>query len=135
MNFLTPVAIRFGGQDWLPRYAKYVVGLDRLVLKASGGRASLPGIAGLPVLQLTVTGRTSGLPRTTALLYVGHDGRYLVAGSNWGGPTLPAWVHNLRAAGAGEVRIGGRRQRVRARQVTGPERAELWRVMVRTWPN
>ena len=58
-----------------------------------------------------------------------------MAGSNWGAPKLPIWVLNLRAAGEAEVVFKGRRTRVDARQAEGEERAALWRVMNRTWPN
>jgi deazaflavin-dependent oxidoreductase (nitroreductase family) len=135
MNVLRPVALYVGSRAWLPRLAKYVVGTDRLLIRLTRGRVTLAGLAGLPELVLIVTGRRTGLPRSTPVLYVPHEGRYLVAGSNWGGPTLPAWVHNLQAAGEAEVRIRDRRQRVRARRVRGEERARLWPVMVRTWPN
>lgn len=80
-------------------------------------------------------GRKSGEPRTTPLLCVPHEGGWLVAGSNWGAPKLPIWVLNLRAAGGGEVVFKGRRTAVDARQAEGEERAALWRVMNRTWPN
>lgn len=135
MNPLRSVAVRLGQLEWLPRFLPQIVRLDRLVLRLSGGRLMLLSLAGLPELYLTVPGRRSGQPRTTPLLYVPHRGAYLVAGSNWGSPALPAWVHNLRAAGEGEVRVGARRERVRVREVDGVEREELWRVMLATWPN
>ncbi len=135
MNFLTPVAIVVGRQKWLPRFLPQIVWLDRLIHRVTRGRFSLLSVAGLPELFLTVRGRRSGMPRTTPLLYVPHDGRYLVAGSNWGGPKLPVWVLNLRAAGEADVQIRGRRSHVTVRQVEGEERERLWRVMLRTWPN
>jgi deazaflavin-dependent oxidoreductase (nitroreductase family) len=135
MNFLTPVAIRLGRQTWLPRFLPQIVWLDRLIHRVFRGRVTLLTLAGLPELYLTVPGRKSGIPRTTPLLYVPHDGRYLIAGSNWGAPKLPVWVLNLRAAGQAEVEVKGRRRRVSVRQVEGAERDQLWRVMVSTWPN
>ncbi len=81
-------------------------------------------IAGLPNLFLTVPGRKSGVPRTTPLLCVPHEGRILIAGSYFGGPKLPVWVLNLRAAGEADIRMAARtgtspRARRSARSATG----------------
>ncbi len=139
MNLLRPVAIRVGRLSWLPRFLPQIVWLDRTFHRVTGGRLTLLSLAGLDELYLTVPGRRSGTARTTPLLYVPYDGHYLVAGSNWGAARLPAWVLNLRAAGAAQVEvhaeIRGVRHRVRAREVTGAERGRLWHLMLRTWPN
>ena len=135
MNFLTPVAIRVGRLSWLPKYLRYIVGLDKAIHRVTRGRFGLLAIAGLPQLMLTVRGRRSGALRTTPLLCVPHEGAFLVAGSNWGAPTLPAWVLNLRADHDARISHRGRDIPVHAREVAGEERDRLWRVMVRTWPN
>ena len=132
---MTPVAIAFGRQKWLPRFLPQIVWLDRTIHRLFRGRVTLLTLAGLPELYLTVPGRRSGVQRTTPLLYVPHRDRYLVAGSNWGAPKPPAWVLNLRAADTAEVDVKGRRTRVTARELEGEERAEVWEVMLRTWPN
>jgi deazaflavin-dependent oxidoreductase (nitroreductase family) len=135
MNPLTPVAIFLGRQKWMPKLLPLIVALDKFLMRLSRGKFPLLRIAGLPELLITLTGRKSGLRRTTPLLYVPHDGRYLIAGSNWGRPGLPMWVLNLQASMEAEVEIRGRREKVRARQVEGEERAELWNVMLKVWPN
>ncbi|HEU4513134.1 MAG TPA: nitroreductase family deazaflavin-dependent oxidoreductase [Nocardioidaceae bacterium] len=135
MNLLTPVAIRVGRLSWLPKYRAQIVAVDKALHRVTGGRFGLLAIAGLPQLYLTVRGRKSGIPRTTPLLCVPHEGKLLVAGSNWGAPQLPVWVLNLRANPAATISHQGRDLAVHAREVTGEERARLWQVMVRTWPN
>lgn len=135
MNPLRPVALLLGAQPWLPKFAKAVVGLDRAVQGVSKGRFTLLMVAGLPELMLSVRGRKTGLTRSTPLLCVPHEGGWLVAGSNWGAPTPPAWVGNLAAAGVAEVRYEGRSVPVTATLVTGPERDRVWQVMLGTWPN
>ena len=68
---------------------------------------------------LTVVGRRSGVERTIPFggPFV-HDGvRYIVAGRG-----LTDWVRNLRAAGAGRMRVGGRDERFRAVEVDPVER-------------
>ena len=61
-------------------------------------------IAGLPDLNLTVKGKKSGIERTTPLLCVPDGDTILIAGSYFGGPKMPLWVGNLRAAG-GEAKV------------------------------
>jgi deazaflavin-dependent oxidoreductase (nitroreductase family) len=127
--------VRIGSLSWMPKLLPQIVWVDRTMQKVSGGRVTLLDLAGLPNLNLTVTGRRSGLPRTTPLLCVPHDGGWLVAGSYFGGPDMPVWVANLRAAGEAEVEVDGEVTPVVARELEGEERAELWEVMLRTWPN
>ena len=135
MNLLRPLAIRLGRQAWLPRFSTYVVAFDRLLQRLTRDRVTLVGLAGLGSLMLTTTGRRSGQARTTPLLYVPYRDGYLVAGSNWGGPNLPAWVLNLEADPDATVAIRRRESPVRARRVVGEERAQVWELMLRTWPN
>lgn len=135
MAFLTPLAILIGRQPWLPRFGRYIVGLDTLIQRLSRGRFTLLMVAGLPELMLTVVGRRSGIARSTPLLYVPHQRGHLVAGSNWGDPKQPMWVLNLKAAGAAQVRIHGRRRQVTPRELAGEERDEMFAHMLRTWPN
>jgi deazaflavin-dependent oxidoreductase (nitroreductase family) len=134
-NPIRPVAVWLGGRAWLPRFAPYIVRLDMLIRRLSGGRISLLWFAGLPELFLTVAGRKSGLPRTTPLLCAPHEGGWLVAGSNWGQEKPPAWVGNLDAAETATVEFQGRETTVAPRRTQGAERAELWSVMLKVWPN
>ena len=135
MNPMTRLAVLVGRQSFMPRFLPQIVWLDRTIHRLTRERFSLLSLAGLPELFLTVRGRRSGEPRTTPLLCVPHEGGWVVAGSNWGAPKLPIWVLNLRAAGEAEVTFKGRHTAVHARQAEGEERAALWRVMNRTWPN
>lgn len=135
MGLLTPVAIRVGAISWMPKLLPQIVWVDTRLQRASKGRVSVLDIAGLPNLALMVAGRKSGIPRTTPLLCVPHDGGWLIAGSYFGGPNVPLWVGNLRAATTARVRFGAVDHDVSWREVEGAERAELWQVMLRTWPN
>lgn len=135
MNPFRWLAIRLGGQAWLPRFAPFIVGLDRWIQRVTRGRITLLTLTGLPELMLTVAGRKSGLPRSTPLLCVPHEGDWLVAGSNWGQPKPPVWVGNLSAAAEARVSFHGHETIVVPRLAQGAERAELWSVMLRTWPN
>jgi len=112
-----------------------IVWLDTWLQRLTRGKVTLLRLAGLPNITLTVVGRKSGIPRTTPLLCVPHEGSWLIAGSNFGGAKPPLWVNNLRAAGTADVLVDGQRFPVTAREVEGEERARLWQVMLRTWPN
>ena len=135
MGLLTPLAVRIGALEWMPRLLPQITATDKLLGRTTGGRVSLLNIAGLPNLMLTVPGRRTGVPRTVPLLCVPRDGGFLIAGSYFGGPVEPTWVANLEAAGAGELRYRGVSTEFKARQLTGDERATAWTTMIRTWPN
>jgi deazaflavin-dependent oxidoreductase (nitroreductase family) len=94
--------------------------------RVSGGRlGSKVGMA--PVLLLTTTGRKSGQPRTTPVVYLAHGPDVVLIDTNAGNERLPAWSHNLRANPEAEVEIGRQSRAVRARRAEGEERTELWR--------
>jgi deazaflavin-dependent oxidoreductase (nitroreductase family) len=108
-------------------------GLDRRLLRVSGGRFSLAP-KGARVLLLTTTGRRTGRPRTTPVMYTADGDGYLVVASNWGEPGDPAWLANLRADPAASIEVGGRRRTVTARLVMGEERVQLWAHLIDAWP-
>jgi deazaflavin-dependent oxidoreductase (nitroreductase family) len=72
--------------------------LDDVVVRLSRGRTSAPGLlAGLPVLDITTTGRRSGVARRTHLIAVPYADTLTLLGTNFGQPSTPAWVLNLEA--------------------------------------
>ena len=95
--------------------------------RRTNGRAGGRGMGRLPLLLLTVPGRSSGMPHTVPVAYIGHNGGYLVVGTGMGGSkAIPQWFVNLQAAGKGRIRIGGREHDVDARLISGAERDKLW---------
>lgn len=90
---------------------------------------------GVPTLLLTVTGRRSGRPRTSALIF-GRDGDdYLVVASMGGAPMHPQWYLNLQAHPAAEIQVRDERIAVTARTATAEVKPRLWRIMTELWPN
>jgi deazaflavin-dependent oxidoreductase (nitroreductase family) len=81
---------------------------------------------GADLLFLTTTGRKSGKTRTTPLLYLEDDGRWVVVASNGGADWEPGWWLNLKAGSPGVVEIDGVRTPVTATEITGPEREAMW---------
>ncbi|MFW0796885.1 nitroreductase family deazaflavin-dependent oxidoreductase [Gordonia sp. CPCC 205515] len=136
MGALTPLAVKIGSISWMPRYLPQIVYCDNLVQRLTRQRYGLLDIAGLPNITLRVAGRRSGVMRTTRLLAVPvEDGRWLIAGSYFGGPDMPQWVYNLRAAGEAEMSSRGHPHPVTARELDGAERSAAWERLRSVWPN
>jgi deazaflavin-dependent oxidoreductase (nitroreductase family) len=123
----------------MPKLLPQITATDKFIQRVSKGRVTILDVAGLPNLMLTVKGRKSGAPRTTPLLCVPYESGNLIAGSNFGGPKLPVWVFNVRAAEEKSERVGvrfrGRSHEAVVRELTGAERDRAWEHMIQTWPN
>ena len=128
-------AILIGSWAWVPNYLAQITAVDKFIQRKTKGSWGLVRIAGLPGLLLTVPGRKSGIPRSTPLLCTPYGDGVLVAGSNFGGPTLPVWVGNLRASERATIHFGGMDREVVHQELTGEDRAAAWTRMLETWPN
>jgi deazaflavin-dependent oxidoreductase (nitroreductase family) len=97
------------------------------LLKLSGGRIGWQ-IAKMPVVELTTTGRKSGLPRSVMLTSPLQEGdAYVVVASRGGDDQHPAWFLNLRDHPDVSVSLQGKpKQPWRARVATPEERARMW---------
>ncbi len=89
---------------------------------------------GLPVVIMTNRGVHSGKLRKTPVMRVEHEGRYAAVASQGGAPTHPSWYHNLRADPVVELQDGPGKWLMRAREVSGAERAEWWDRAVAAYP-
>ena len=70
---------------------------------------------------LTVRGRKSGLPRTTPVALIEHDGqRWLIAAFG-----EVDWVRNLRAAGEASLKRGRRPQHILVKELSAEEAAPI----------
>ncbi|HSO97023.1 MAG TPA: nitroreductase family deazaflavin-dependent oxidoreductase [Acidimicrobiia bacterium] len=101
--------------------------IHRGLLKLSGGRVGWRA-GGMPVVELTTTGRKSGQPRTVMLTSPVQEGDAIVIVASRGGDDQhPAWFLNLRDDPDVEVAFAGKpKQAMRARVATPDERAALW---------
>lgn len=97
----------------------------RFWYSVSGGRIGNK-IAGLPILELTTTGRASGRPRSVMLAYVPDPIGFVVLASNAGAERDPAWWRNLEAHPYATVREGRATHPVRMRRLDGDERERAW---------
>lgn len=95
-------------------------------LRANAGQASSGPFVGRPVLILTTTGAQSGERRETPVVYSRDHDAYVIAASDSGAPTHPAWYHNLVADPQVTIEVGSERFEMTARVVDGAERRRLY---------
>lgn len=87
------------------------------------------------ILLLTTTGRSSGEPRTSALLHRVDSGRWILVASKGGAPDHPGWFKNLEADPDATIEVLADEIPVRASVAAGEERARLWDLMNEEWPS
>jgi deazaflavin-dependent oxidoreductase (nitroreductase family) len=105
---------------------KVVNRFHKTLLAVSGGKVG-GGIAGMPVVVLTTTGRKSGQPRETMLTSPVQDGDTMVLVASYGGDDRhPQWFLNLQADPDVTVTQNGVATAMRARVATPEEKAQLW---------
>jgi len=102
--------------------------------ESSGGTRGTT-LRGRPVVILTTLGARSGKLRKTPLMRVEHDGAYAVVASLGGAPKHPVWYFNIQANPLVELQDGPEVQEMKAREVTGEEKARWWERAVATWPD
>lgn len=90
---------------------------------------------GATTLLLTTRGRKTGVWHRTALIY-GQDGDdYVVVASKGGAPANPEWYLNLVANPHVRLQVEADQFEAVARVVRGAQRARLWQIMTRIWPD
>jgi deazaflavin-dependent oxidoreductase (nitroreductase family) len=90
---------------------------------------------GVPTLLLTTTGRRSGQPRTTPLIFAPDGDDYLVVASMGGAPDHPQWYRNLLANPSAEIQIKADVMPAIARTASEDEKPRLWSIVRDAWPN
>ena len=108
-------------------FSKALRHLDTAMARLTGGRTTIAEfLAGLPVLDVTTTGRRSGQPRTSHLIAIPHDDTLALLGTNFGQTSTPAWVLNLEADAHAHAQFKTRGQDVVARAATDEEVAAIF---------
>jgi deazaflavin-dependent oxidoreductase (nitroreductase family) len=102
--------------------------------EGSGGTKGLD-LEGQPCVILTTRGRKTGKLRKSPLMRVEHDGRYAVVASMGGAPQHPVWYLNLVANPDVTLQDGPAVYDLRAREVSGDEKAEWWARAREVWPS
>ena len=81
---------------------------------------------GTAVGILTTTGRKTGQPRESPLLFLREDDRVLLVASSGGRANHPMWYLNLKADPRITFQIKGEVLRLTARDATDAERDQYW---------
>lgn len=93
--------------------------------RGHGGRITTGPLAGASLLLLTTIGARSGQAQTSPVGYTRDRDRYVVVGSNSGGPRNSAWLYNVKANPVATVEVGTDSFHVNAIVTEGAERRRL----------
>ena len=136
VNPLQRVARNPTAYRWLVLRGRAIAeALESLLRFATGGRVGVLDLAGLPNVQITTSGRKTGLARTATVQYVPDGDGMVLVGSNWGRKRHPSWSANLKATERAVVRRRGQRFVAKVRPLTGAERDKAWATVLAHWPN
>jgi deazaflavin-dependent oxidoreductase (nitroreductase family) len=111
--------------DWVAEHTRTYL--------ASGGTEGHES-NGVHTLVLATTGRRTGEPRRTGLIYGTSGDGFVVVASNGGADEDPTWLKNLQADPSVGVQVGTRRFTAHARVASAAEREVLWPQMARIFP-
>jgi deazaflavin-dependent oxidoreductase (nitroreductase family) len=89
---------------------------------------------GAPMILIHHIGARSGTERVNPLTYLPDGEDMVIAATKGGAPTNPDWYYNLKGHPRIEVEVGTATFPVKATEVTGEERDELWRRLVEMRP-
>jgi len=111
-------------------FSRYSTKIHRAVFTASKGRV-LGKVFGMPVVEVTMTGRKSGKTRHAMLgAPICEPDRVVVVASYDGAPHNPAWYLNLCSNPSVTVTRNGQSQAMTARTASPEEKAVLWPTIV-----
>lgn len=111
------------GQEHIDRY------------RETGGEVGHEWQPGVYTLLLTTTGRRTGAPHTSPLIYERDGDDYVVIASKGGHPDHPDWYLNLRESPEAQVQVGPDIYVVEAHDASGERRQHLWGQLAGVWPD
>ncbi|MFF9765726.1 nitroreductase family deazaflavin-dependent oxidoreductase [Streptomyces sp. NPDC053086] len=120
--------------EYEPSPTQWVREQVELYESSGGTKGTTLRDTGMPVIVLTTRGAKSGKIRKTPLMRVEHDGRYAVVASLGGAPKHPVWYFNVKSDPHVELQDGPVKRDMRAREITGAEKAEWWERAVAAFP-
>lgn len=92
------------------------------------------GFAGAPMILIHHKGAKSGTERVNPLVYQAVGENFAIFGSRGGAPTHPDWYRNVMAHPDIDVEVGTETIPVRARELKGAERSEIWEKQKKAMP-
>ncbi len=113
--------------DYIPSSSDWVREQVETYERSGGTEANTLRETGIPVIIVTMRGKSTGAIRKIALMRVEHDGEYALVASMGGAPTNPVWYDNLIADPHNvTIQDGPEPFAVTVREVSGDERAAWW---------
>lgn len=112
---------------------KWMSRAQTFVYRKTGGKVGGTFLQGAPVALLTTTGRKTGEPRVTPLLYLREGNRIVLVASKGGSANNPMWYLNLKANPQVSVQIKDEVLHLTARDATEAERARYWPRLVQMY--
>lgn len=85
---------------------------------------------GLPLLLLTTTGRSTGIPRTVPLVYLEEGESYVIMPGVY---RQPDWYLNLKVKPYAQIQIKSHQFDVFAEETKGMKRERLWQSVPQYW--
>jgi deazaflavin-dependent oxidoreductase (nitroreductase family) len=113
---------------------KWISRINTFMYKRNNGSGLGGNFQGLPVALLTTTGRKSGEPRVSPLLFHRDGDKVIVAASKGGSDKNPMWYLNLKADPKVSVQIKDETLQLTARDATEDERNLYWPKLVEMYP-
>jgi F420H(2)-dependent quinone reductase len=121
--------------EYVPSTREWVRDQVEAYERSGGRQANTLRETGIPIVVVTMKGRSTGLVRKIGLMRVEHDGEYAFVASVGGGPKNPDWYLNLLADPDNVmIQDGPEPFPVKVREVTGDERATWWERSVAVFP-
>ena len=109
---------------------KWMSRINTFVYKKTDGKLGGKFLKGAAVALLTTTGRKTGEPRVSPLLYLRDGDRVILVASQAGAAKNPMWYLNLKANPKVSIQIKDEVLELTARDATEAERAEYWPKLV-----
>ena len=108
------------------RIIKWMSRANTWIYQKTDGKIGGKFLQGAPVALLTTTGRKTGEPRVSPLLFWREGNRIVLIASQGGAANNPMWYLNLKANPNVSVQIKDEVLMLKARDATEAERAEYW---------
>jgi deazaflavin-dependent oxidoreductase (nitroreductase family) len=119
--------------EYEPSTQKWV--RDQVDLIESSGGTKGTTLRGLRVILLTTRGARSGKLRKVPLMRVEHEGTYAAVASLGGAAKNPVWYYNVVADPHVELRDATESWDMKAREISGEEKAAWWERCVAAYPD
>ncbi|CDQ47078.1 MULTISPECIES: nitroreductase family deazaflavin-dependent oxidoreductase [Mycolicibacterium] len=114
---------------------KWMSRANTWIFKKSGGKLGNKFLRGAEVGILTTTGRKSGEPRDSPLLFLQEGSRIVLVASQGGRATNPMWYLNIKANPNITFQTKKEKLDLVAREATDAERDEYWPKLDAMYPD